>query len=148
MTNNYGSFGLLGYPSSAAAVAAAWTTTIVGYVSTASGLPEAAMLASAASPTLLLGLTGTMSVPIGVDATVTFAPVDVFLSTVAAAAMAAVPGSTATITPSLFGNYAFDGVESTILKSDAASKISLNIHKMSITFLYQKNASASPVSWM
>ena len=48
-----------------------------------------------------------------------------------AAAELATPSSTVTITPSLFGNYAFDGVGLTLLKSDAASKIASNIHEIS-----------------
>ncbi len=147
MTNNYGDFGLAGYPISAAEVAAAWTTTIVTYVSTASGLQGAAGLATTASPALLAGLTATMAVPVGVTAAVTFAPVDAFLAAIKAAAELATPSSTVTITPSLFGNYAFDGVGLTLLKSDAASKIASNIHEMFITFTYKPPGTTTPVSW-
>ena len=127
------------YPSDPATLANNWAKSIFTYISSATVPPMAITVANGAYGTLVSELTATFATPDS-NLRTTFAPVDKFLNLVGQASA----GSTA-IT-GLFGDYAFDGIDSIKEKSGAAAKVASNVDTKLLTFVYT-NASGATSTW-
>ena len=135
--------------SSTPAAAAAWSSAISNYFSGLTSPPSSTMTAtvSASGTVLTTGLTASFNPLTGIDRKIAFAPVDVFIASLALDSNSVSIGNVLTPPTDLFGNYAFQGIDfENDSKSSIAKTISENIHNK-ITSLLWTNPSGVTATW-